>query len=166
LIDPRHGVIYGRKGGPIGAVCRDGYVRLGGGRNGYLYAHRVIWEAVNGLIPAGLEIDHVNGNKADNRIRNLELVTRRENVQRALASGLTPVGERRPGAKLTASVVQQIRRTAGVISNAEWAKRLGVDKATVRRVRAGKAWRHVPLRGRVQRSCSRRARRASPFRLA
>src|SRR5688572_15930788 len=51
LIAPREGMVYGRKGRQIGSVCRDGYVRLGGCRSGYLYAHRVIWETLNGPIP-------------------------------------------------------------------------------------------------------------------
>lgn len=151
LIDPKAGVIYGRKGEPIGSVCSDGYVRLGGRRNtAYLYAHRVIWETVNGPIPAGLEIDHLNGNKADNRARNLEAVTKAQNVQRAVAKGLAPVGEQRPEAKLTAALVAEIRRTAGKVTNAEWARRLGVDRTTVRHARIGKTWRHVPLRSRAK----------------
>lgn len=148
LIDPKRGVIYGAAGTPVGAVCADGYVRLGGRRNGYLYAHRVIWETVHGPIPLGLEIDHVNGRKADNRIGNLEAVTKAQNVQRAVALGLAPVGEQRGDAKLTEAIVRELRRTAGAVTHSEWARRLGVDKTTVRQAREGKTWRHVGCRGR------------------
>ena len=33
--------------------------------------HRVIWEMLKGPIPAGKEIDHINGVRDDNRIENL-----------------------------------------------------------------------------------------------
>lgn len=148
LVDPRRGVVYGRAGTPVGGLCSDGYVRLGGGRNGYQYAHRLIWETVHGEIEPGLEIDHLNGRKDDNRIRNLEAVTRAENVRRAVANGLAPVGEQRSDAKLTAALVREIRLTIGTVTHAEWARRLGVDKTTIRQARNGETWRHVPLRGR------------------
>lgn len=148
LVDPKRGVIYGAAGAPVGAVCADGYVRLGGRGNGCLYAHRVIYEAIHGHIPLGLEIDHVNGRKTDNRIRNLEAVTRAENVRRAVAKGLAPVGEARSDAKLTAALVREIRRTAGTVTAADWARHLSVDKTTIRQARNGTTWRHVKLRGR------------------
>lgn len=38
-------------------------------------AHRVIWEMVNGKIPEGMQIDHINHVRTDNRINNLRLVS-------------------------------------------------------------------------------------------
>ena len=44
-------------------------------------AHRFIWEAVNQqIIPDGMEINHINNDKQDNSINNLELVTRQQNM--------------------------------------------------------------------------------------
>lgn len=36
-------------------------------------AHRIIWEMYNGPIPSGMEIDHEDGDRANNKIRNLNL---------------------------------------------------------------------------------------------
>jgi len=43
-------------------------------------AHRIIWTMVNGEIPAGRHIDHINGNPFDNRLCNLRLATRSQNM--------------------------------------------------------------------------------------
>jgi len=45
-------------------------------------AHRVIWEMFNGPIPKGMEIDHINNNRNDNHIENLQLVSSVKNQQR------------------------------------------------------------------------------------
>jgi hypothetical protein len=144
---PAKGVIYGRLGAPVGALCSDGYIRLGGGRGGRcMYAHRLIWEAVHGPIPAGLEVDHRNGKKADNRIVNLDLVTRAENVRRAFALGLAAVGEACSYSRLTEEQVCEIRASA--LPTRTWAAMLGLDPSTIRLARRGSTWRHVACRGR------------------
>jgi hypothetical protein len=43
-------------------------------------AHRVIYAMVHGRWPLG-EIDHINGNRADNRIENLRDVSRKDNAK-------------------------------------------------------------------------------------
>jgi hypothetical protein len=44
-------------------------------------AHRLIWIMLHGPIPKGKEIDHIDGNRANNRLKNLRLVTRAENTK-------------------------------------------------------------------------------------
>lgn len=46
------------------------------GKSRTIYLHRLILSA-----PKGLEVDHINGDKRDNRRANLRLVTRAENEQ-------------------------------------------------------------------------------------
>ena len=44
-----------------------------------LKVHKIVWESFVGEVPKGMEIDHKNGIKTDNRLRNLRCVTHIEN---------------------------------------------------------------------------------------
>ena len=66
-------------GAKAGTLKRDGYVQVTVKKKCY-QAHRVAWTVVHGIWP-GSDIDHMNGDRSDNRLANLRCVTREENMQ-------------------------------------------------------------------------------------
>lgn len=61
----------------------NGYQRVGLYLNGTLYHKRVatlVAEAFNGAKPDGREIDHIDGDKTNNKPENLRYVTHKENL--------------------------------------------------------------------------------------
>lgn len=102
-------------GAPAGAVDRSlGYLRLSV-LDRKLWAHRAAWMVVHGETPKG-QIDHINGDKLDNRIANLRVVTMTENRR----------NQRRP-----------MNNNSGFVGvawnphNKNWNARIGVDGRTL-----------------------------------
>jgi len=67
-----------------GNKTNKGYFNCGvrkHGQSGFKHylVHRFIWECFNGIIPDGKVIDHINNNKEDNRLCNLQLMTQQKN---------------------------------------------------------------------------------------
>lgn len=56
----------------------NGYMVVNLGRKTY-YVHRLVCEAFVGNIPSGMNVNHKDGNKQNNRIDNLEIVTSSQN---------------------------------------------------------------------------------------
>jgi len=58
-------------------ITQKGYVRIRK-FGGYVLEHRYVWEQANGEIPPGYQIHHINHNKQDNRLENLQLLSNSE----------------------------------------------------------------------------------------
>lgn len=68
-----------KTGAVAGGVNNRGYLRIKLD-NKFYSSHRLAWLYVHGVWPKNF-IDHINGDKSDNRICNLREATRRENAQ-------------------------------------------------------------------------------------
>ena len=62
-------------GSEVGTVKHDGRYRSFVLRYRRYYVRRVAWELVNGPIPTGLCVDHIDGNGLNNKLSNLRVVS-------------------------------------------------------------------------------------------
>lgn len=54
-----------------------------GGKQEVVYVHHIVWVFFNRAFNHELQINHKNLNKSDNRLKNLEAITRKENCEHA-----------------------------------------------------------------------------------
>lgn len=77
-------------------------------------AHRLVWIWHHGPIPEGLQVNHKNLDKGDNRIENLELVTPSGNIRHSYANGRPAPWHKatawRGKPRITAAQAQAMRR--------------------------------------------------------
>lgn len=109
-----------------GALSPGGYGHYTAGIFGEGMAHRIAYMLTFGLIPKGLEPDHLCRNRKCINPYHLEAVTRTVNVRR---------GAR---ARLTESLASEIR--ASLESERVIARRLGVSRGAIQAVRSRRTW--------------------------
>lgn len=151
-----HGRVMSFKRWPDGRLkkpsqIRSGYFTVGFTRRGItktVYVHQVVAEAFIGPCPEGMQINHIDGDKANNRAENLEYVTPRENLKHAkdeLGMPIWQTGEKHPLSKLTEKQVLEIRSKypKGNITLRELAEKHGVSTATISSVLQRHSWTHI-----------------------
>lgn len=94
--------------------------------------HQLVMRVFVGPCPNGLEINHKDGKKWNNRLDNLEYVTKSYNGLHASRLGLTDRrGAKNGRAKVTAEQIEEIQASRHVPAR-ELASRFGVDEQIIR----------------------------------
>ena len=109
------------------------------------YVHRLVASAFL-LNPQGKpQVNHIDGDKLNNHVENLEWVTAKENNDHARDVLNRPFAKGELSGKniLSRSEVDEIRAryTRGKISHESLAKEYGVSRPTISTLLAGKSWR-------------------------
>ena len=109
--------------------------------------HRLLLEHFHSSQPKGKECNHKNGIKTDNRLENLEWVTRSENCIHAYENGLVPKrnyprGEKAKSSKLKEDEVWLIKKIlkSDVVAQRYIAKMFGVSQRTITSINMKKSW--------------------------
>jgi hypothetical protein len=129
------------------AKDKSGYLRVAFKHNGRLATfkvHRLVAEAFLGK--SHLEVDHVDGNKTNNCIQNLQWVTRSENIKRAFKKGLCKSlkGTGNPSAKIDEMQALTIKTLllAG-FGPIKIARDMGISKNITKDISRNKTWTHL-----------------------
>ena len=128
-------------------VTKFGYVQTWITENSktyYKFIHRLVAETFLEYKGDGYEINHINGNKIDNNISNLEWVKRADNIKHAWDNGLYKKGELSPNSKLKADDVYKIKdlKKQGLSYN-KIGKMYNVNHSTIRNICLGNNWKSL-----------------------
>lgn len=91
------------------------------------------------------QINHIDFDKANNNLDNLEWVTCKENIAHTRNTGRHPgtAGSRNSNAKVTEQDVMEIRKVYDYSKRAELAEKYGISPKTVENIAYRITWKHI-----------------------
>lgn len=118
------------------SVDKIGYMYVGLCKNGkvkYFKVHRLVYEAFYGEIPNGMQVNHINEIKSDNRLENLNLMTPKENSNYGTRN--KRIAEKTTNGKLSKSVLKIDPISNEIVAEypslREVERHLGFDNSTI-----------------------------------
>lgn len=107
--------------------------------------HRIVWIAARGVVPSGYVIDHINNNKADNRIENLQILTPADNSRKAKEDGLYKTGEDNKACKISPDLRDEIAylHKCNDMTIRELAEVYGVSKSRIGQIVKEIGWTDI-----------------------
>ena len=125
------------------------FVNLGRGNNCYRNKkiHRLVAEAFIPNPENKPQINHIDGNKANNNVKNLEWATQSENIRHAFLLGLNKPqkGSQQAQSKLNESDVLSIRQIyeSGGATKKQLATKYGVSDTLIHYIIIRRNWKHI-----------------------
>lgn len=127
----------------------NGYKRVTLSKNGKtkrFMAHRVVASAFVSNENKKPQVNHIDGNKKNNKFSNLEWVTASENVNHAYSSGITKpsFGSNHVHSKLNdVSVLTILTMLKSGFKQPFLAKHYGVHQSIISDIKRKKSWKHI-----------------------
>jgi hypothetical protein len=123
------------------SIHRSGYIWIRlqyTGERKFFYIHQLVIKAYGPPRPSrSHEVNHIDGDKQNNHISNLEWVTRSENIKHAIKNGLI-------SKKLDEEAVFEIRRLhSDGVKQTEIANMYEISHQNVSKIILRKVWNHV-----------------------
>ena len=103
--------------------------------------HRIVAEAWIPNPEHKPEVNHIDANRLNNCVDNLEWVTRKENVKHAVNSNLMPSGENHPNSKLSNVDIESIRLSTE--PQKQLAEKYGCSQGLISMIKNKLIWRGV-----------------------
>ena len=107
--------------------------------------HRLVAELFIGSIPEGFTVNHIDGNKLNNSVNNLEIISFDENIHHAMNNNLIPVGDKAYQSKYTNEQIENVCRliSTGKYSIHAIAKMTDVSEDRVSQVKRREKWKSI-----------------------
>lgn len=117
-----------------------GYGRVCIGKKFY-FVHRLVAELYVPNPEGKPQVNHINGDKTDNRAENLEWVTNKENRSHAVKNRLHTQGESCSWSRLTENDVRYIREHQGEMTIKAFTEMFNVSRSTIADVIYRRTWK-------------------------
>lgn len=127
-------------------LCRDG-------KRKSCSVHRLVAETFIPNPDNKPEVNHIDGDKLNNRAENLEWCTSSENQLHAVATGLQKTDENNPTAKLTNEQARFVRGNSDNLSQRQLAKMFSVDRGAIYLIQTGKTYKNAGGKIRTSKPC-------------
>ena len=130
-------------------IVRGGYLRVTlqcGGTHQQFMVHRLVADTFHPVNDPTLQVNHIDGDKTNNTVENLEWVTCGENHAHAYRTGLRRgnhgglKGVANGRAKITAEQAREIRALRGSMSQSQIGAQYGISQSQVSYIQLHRGW--------------------------